>query len=285
MRGLQTMECKKSSLHQRLDELVMRVRLQAGLDTTFGGEVTEDGFVIDCVAGERMQSLVNLGIQIGAGLGGKSLMLARPVSVADYHHAHGITHHYDQAVSAAGLRSVFAIPVMVSGAPRAIVYGALRSPVPISDMRLAIVHRFVKQFEFDLRVQDEVERKLAELDAEASMARMREELRDIYAETLAIAATTDDPLLKTRIESLCERARTNAAIEAPRLLVPRSPLTKRELDVAVQVSAGCTNAEVADRLGLVSSTVKSYLKSAMRKLGVRNRMEFVSECRRIGLIP
>ncbi|MGH3519400.1 MAG: LuxR C-terminal-related transcriptional regulator [Haloechinothrix sp.] len=285
MRGLQTMERTRPPLHQRLEELVKRVRLQAGLDATFGGEVGQDGFVIDCTAGDRMQSLVNLNIQVGAGLGGKALVLARPVSVADYPHAGGITHHYDQAVSAAGLRSVFAIPVMPSGAPRAIIYGALRNPVPISDMRLSIVHRSIKQFEFDLRVQDEVERSLAELDAEASMARMREELRDIYAETRAIADKITDPLLRTRIESLCERARSNSVAGEPRIVLPSSPLTKRELDVAVQVSAGHTNGEVAERLGLLPSTVKSYLKSAMRKLGVRNRMEFVTECRRTGLIP
>lgn len=279
------MEAAKPSVHQRLEDLVRRVRLQAGLDTTFGGEVNGNGFVINCIAGDRLQSLMDLDIEVGAGLGGKALMLARPVSVADYHHAHGITHHYDHAVAAAGLRSVFAIPVIPSGAPRAILYGALRSPVPISDMRMSIVHRAVRQFEFDLRVQEEVERSLAELDAEASMARMREELRDIYAETRAIADKITDPLLKTRIETLCERARTHAGSEHLALEPPRNPLTKRELDVAVQVSAGCTNAEVAERLGLVPSTVKSYLKSAMRKLGVRNRMEFVTECRRTGLIP
>lgn len=285
MSGLQAMETAKPSVHQRLDDLVKKVRLQAGLDTTFGGEVNGDGFVIDCVAGDRLQSLLNLTIETGAGLGGKALMLARPVSVADYPYAGGITHHYDRPVAAAGLRSVFAVPVRPSGAPRAILYGALRSPVPISDMRLSILHRAVRQFEFDLRVQEQVERSLAELDAEASMARMREELRDIYAETKAIADKVTDPLLKSRLESLCERARRHAVTGRPVLEPPRSPLTKRELDVAVQVSAGHTNAEIAERLGLVASTVKSYLKSAMRKLGARNRMEFVTECRRTGLIP
>lgn len=287
MRGSQIMDRTRPTLHRRLDDLVRRVRLQAGLDTSFGGEVStgRDGFVIDCVAGDRLDSLLNLGIRTGAGLGGKALVLSRPVSVADYHHAHGITHHYDKAVAQAGLRSVFAIPVMPAGVPRAIIYGALRSAVPISDVRLAIVHRAVKQIEFDLLVQDEVERNLTELDVEASMARMREELRDIYAEAKAIAEKVDDPLLKSRIESLCTRARTNAVGVADEQPPARNPLTRRELDVAVQVSGGYTNAEVAERLGLVPSTVKSYLKSAMRKLDVRNRVEFVTECRRTGLIP
>lgn len=287
MRGSLTMDRPRPTLHQRLDELVKRVRMQAGLDSSFGGEVDvdHDGFVINCTSGERLESLKNLGIRTGAGLGGKALVLARPVSVADYKHAHGITHHYDKAVSAAGLRSVFAIPVMPAGVPRAMVYGALRSAVPVSDVRLAIVHRAIKQMEFDLLVQDEVERSLADLAAEASMARMREELRDLYAEAKAIAEKVTDPMLKSRIESLCTRARSTALPAAPEPAAGGPALTRRELDVAVQVAAGHTNAEVADRLGLVPSTVKSYLKSAMRKLGVRNRVEFVSECRRTGLIP
>lgn len=273
------------SLHERLTDLVGRVRSQAGLDTAFGGEVTGNGLIIDSVSGPRLQPLLNLSIEVGTGLGGKAIMLRRPVSVADYHQAHGITHHYDHVVSAAGLRSVVAIPVITAGAPRAMLYGALRSPVAISDARLSIVHRAIRQFEFELRVQEEVERSLAELDAAASMARMREELRAIYAETLAIAEKVTDPQLKLRMETLCTRARDNALAESPNRVPLDNPLTKRELDVAAQVAAGCTNTEVAERLGLVPSTVKTYLKSAMRKLEVRNRVEFVTECRRHGLLP
>lgn len=275
------------SIHQRLDELIRRVRVQAGLDATFAGIVSPgaDGFTIDTTSGERMESLFNLGILVGAGLGGKALMLARPAAVSDYGNANGITHHYDQAVSAAGLRSVFAIPVVPSDTPRAVVYGALRSPVPISDTRLSIVHRSIRQFEFDLRVREEVERNLAERGTETSMARMREELRDIYAETRAIADKITDPALKERIEALCERARSNALSRSPAPALPATSLTKRELDVVAQVAAGLSNADVAARLGLVPSTVKSYLKVAMRKFGVHNRMALVTECRRAGIVP
>lgn len=62
-------------------------------------------------------------------------------------------------------------------------------------------------------------------------------------------------------------------------------LTRRELDVVVQVAAGLSNADVADRLGLAPATVKSYLKTAMRKTGVHNRLALIAECRRAGVIP
>ncbi|MFC6932444.1 response regulator transcription factor [Actinomadura yumaensis] len=48
---------------------------------------------------------------------------------------------------------------------------------------------------------------------------------------------------------------------------------------------GCTNAEAAQRLGLLPETVKSYLRSAMRKLDSHTRLEAVSTARRAGLLP
>ncbi|MFC7745146.1 response regulator transcription factor [Nocardiopsis composta] len=48
---------------------------------------------------------------------------------------------------------------------------------------------------------------------------------------------------------------------------------------------GCTNADTAARLNLRPETVKSYLRSAMRRLGAHTRTEAVAEARRHGLLP
>ncbi|ATE55287.1 response regulator [Actinosynnema pretiosum] len=53
----------------------------------------------------------------------------------------------------------------------------------------------------------------------------------------------------------------------------RTPLTARELDVALAVARGGTNAEIAQRLSITLSTVKSHLTSVQQKLGARNRTE------------
>ncbi|WP_432196152.1 response regulator transcription factor [Streptomyces sp. bgisy027] len=47
----------------------------------------------------------------------------------------------------------------------------------------------------------------------------------------------------------------------------------------------CNNAEVGRRLSLLPETVKSYLRSAMRKLGAGTRFEAVVAARRQGLLP
>jgi DNA-binding CsgD family transcriptional regulator len=65
----------------------------------------------------------------------------------------------------------------------------------------------------------------------------------------------------------------------------RPALTPREVDVLSYVAIGCTNAEAAGRLGLLPETVKSYLRSAMRKLDAHTRLEAVASARRAGLLP
>ncbi|MEU4746390.1 response regulator transcription factor [Actinosynnema sp. NPDC023658] len=54
---------------------------------------------------------------------------------------------------------------------------------------------------------------------------------------------------------------------------PVEPLTDREEQVLAAVAAGCTNSEVAARLHITLSTVKTHITSLMNKLGVRNRVE------------
>lgn len=57
----------------------------------------------------------------------------------------------------------------------------------------------------------------------------------------------------------------------------RAHLTKREYEVLRLVAAGNTNPEIAEELGLARNTVKTYLQSAMTKLGARNRVEAIAK--------
>jgi two-component system response regulator DesR len=58
-----------------------------------------------------------------------------------------------------------------------------------------------------------------------------------------------------------------------RASVERPALSHRERQVLAYVSTGLTNAQIAVRLFLAESTIKSHLSSAFAKLGVRSRRE------------
>lgn len=53
-------------------------------------------------------------------------------------------------------------------------------------------------------------------------------------------------------------------------------LTPAERDVADLVARGLTNPEIAVRLGVSAGTVKDHVSSALRKLGVRTRVELAA---------
>ncbi|MFF1904952.1 LuxR C-terminal-related transcriptional regulator [Kitasatospora sp. NPDC058218] len=65
---------------------------------------------------------------------------------------------------------------------------------------------------------------------------------------------------------------------------PSAPLTRREHEVLRWAATGRTNPEIAAQLGLTRNTVTGYLKSAMHKLGVRNRTELALVARESGLV-
>jgi DNA-binding CsgD family transcriptional regulator len=61
-------------------------------------------------------------------------------------------------------------------------------------------------------------------------------------------------------------------------------LSKRELEVMKRISWGEGTKEMADNMNISEFTVKQYVKSAIRKLGVQNRPHAVSELLRNGII-
>lgn len=66
---------------------------------------------------------------------------------------------------------------------------------------------------------------------------------------------------------------------------PRSALrlTRREADLVESLLEGCTNKEIALRLGISDQTVKNQLTALYQKAGVRNRLGLVALTRRIRL--
>lgn len=67
--------------------------------------------------------------------------------------------------------------------------------------------------------------------------------------------------------------------------VEGAPLTEREREVLRALAEGLGNKQVAARLGIGTSTVKSHLEAIYAKLGAHTRSEAVARAMRAGLVP
>ncbi|MFE0513610.1 response regulator transcription factor [Streptomyces sp. NPDC058964] len=261
-----------------------RLRRTTGLPVAFGGLV-ESGrpqVRISELSGTSTMALRSLTVTSGNGLGGKAVALARPCAVTDYSSSRQISHEYDVPVAAEGIRSVFAVPVVVRRRVRGVLYGALRTAQPLGDRTLSAAVTAARDVEQALVVREEVRSLLAaarpEPVAAVGESAAWEQVREAHAALRALAPRIADPGLRSELLAAC------GLLTAP---TPATGvgLTPRELDVLACVADGATNAAVADRLGLRPETVKGYLRSAMRKLGAHTRGEAVANARRSGLLP
>ncbi|MFF2525282.1 helix-turn-helix transcriptional regulator [Streptomyces liangshanensis] len=267
---------------------LLRLRRTTGLPVAFGGLLHETGRLrIAELTGTASGALRGLAISSGNGLGGKSIALARPFAVTDYRQARHISHEYDAAVAAEGLRSVLAVPVVVQRRVRGVLYGALRTALPIGDRTFDAAAAAARDVEQALVVRDEVRRLLAVTREPAAGPAAWEEVRAAHSELRALAPRIADAETRDHLLAVCARLAgatgATAAPPAERHLPVR--LAPRELDVLTCVASGATNAAAAELLGLRPETVKGYLRSSMRKLGAHTRLEAVVAARREGLLP
>lgn len=251
---------------------------RAKVDIAFGARAVPGGdrLVIHRLRGARTTALQDLVVRNGAGLGGKAMMLKRPVTVTDYVRAPEISHHYDQPVSREGLHSIMAVPVLTAGQVTGVLYAGLRQRLELGErmQRLA------------MGLAGEVGRRLAApprppaaLQAPSADARLRDACRELGS----IIERVRDPAVRADLEALRRRLAAGAAPSGPRgAALSRTPLSPREQEALAHAAAGLPNVEIAARMGLSPGTVKAYLRSVMRKLGTRNRIEAVNAARALG---
>jgi DNA-binding CsgD family transcriptional regulator/tetratricopeptide (TPR) repeat protein len=121
-----------------------------------------------------------------------------------------------------------------------------------------------------------------------------------YEAALALIDADDDATLQRALGELqalgaqpaagivARRLRERGAVSLPRgqrAATRANPanLTPRELEVLTLVAEGLHNAEIADRLFLAEKTVAHHVSAILRKLGVPNRVQAVTEATRLGI--
>lgn len=181
----------------------------------------------------------------------------------------------------------------------AVLYGAMRTEVPFTEAAIHAAIATARLMERELgAVATRTEplsavvppghrasptRAVGAVPLPRSPGQSQESLRLAYRELQEVTEHVSDPLLRGRIGGVSELLRGLLDQEAK--VGGRLALTPRELEVLAQVALGLSNVETARRLTVSPETVKAYLRSIMRKLGVRNRTAAVHAARQLGMLP
>ena len=96
-------------------------------------------------------------------------------------------------------------------------------------------------------------------------------IRTIASGDAVVAPRITRRLLETFADQLPAAGDPSAAVEDPRLAL----LTPREREVLIEVAMGRSNAEIAARLFLTESTIKTHVARILPKLGLRDRVQAV----------
>ncbi|MCK0440871.1 LuxR C-terminal-related transcriptional regulator [Gordonia alkaliphila] len=270
----------EKSLAGPITEALRRVRRTSGVSLAFAG-VVRDGSAVTLAhfVGRTSGVLDGLSVEAGHGLGGKVLRLNRPLAVDDYLKTPHITHRYNPAISAEGLRAVAAVPAIVDGRVVAVLYGGLHCENPVGNRLFDTLVGEARTLEQQVAVS----RALIEADAGAGpdVDMLRDRMSQAYTRLRLLARTVDDAALADEIARI-----TDVLLDEPALRVPVAvTLTPREQDVLALAALGYSNARIGGELGVSAETVKGYMKAAMGKLEAGTRLEAVVLARRAGLLP
>jgi LuxR family transcriptional regulator, regulator of acetate metabolism len=262
-------------IERLLPERLHRLRRVTGLPVVFGGPTRQDTaqheLVITRLIGTLGDGLRNLAVPAGRGLGGVVLRDGVLRHIDDYAANATITHDYDRiVVEQERMRSLLAVPVIVDGVVRGVLYGAVRDTLPIGGrcMRSATLVAAQLQRDVEVLLQPPPESELLP----PTMAAL--------ADLADLIRTTSDAALRERLIRIHRDLDPGAASQPIRGTV----LAPRELEILRLVAVGASNLEVAAQLGLSPQTVKAYLRSAMGKLNVHNRTAAVHATRQAGVL-
>jgi DNA-binding NarL/FixJ family response regulator len=105
---------------------------------------------------------------------------------------------------------------------------------------------------------------------------------DLIAAIRVVAA--GDGMLAPAITRRLIAAFAGGAVTPPAGGTPPPGLTPREHEVLTLVASGLSNAEIGERLGVATGTVKTHVNALLSKLGVRDRVQATILAYDIGVV-
>lgn len=253
------------------------LRRAAGAAVVFGGLRSADRIRVTMAAGGHTGRLSTITLEPDKGLGGRSWLSRRPLTVHDYATCDDITHDFDRQILGEGIVSLSVVPIVVRRDVRGLLYAGTRGRVQGTRELVAGLRHAAERMSSELHLRDQVDARvrLVRTAQDPAVGAAGETLRELHAELRRVASETTDSATAQDLRHLLGTTESKSG----------EALTPRQVDVLSQVALGLRNAEVAERLGLSVTTVKSYLRDVMSRLGARTRYEAVLEARRRGLLP
>ena len=118
----------RSSDQVLVEQAVVALGRSSPHTVAFGGLAHDGAVHVSAISGEHTQSIEGLVVREHRGLGGRAMVESRPRLALDYRTSRTITHDYDAAILGARIVTLVAVPVLVSGRPRGMLYcGSRRS--------------------------------------------------------------------------------------------------------------------------------------------------------------
>ncbi|WP_406438210.1 response regulator transcription factor [Streptomyces sp. NBC_01613] len=107
---------------------------------------------------------------------------------------------------------------------------------------------------------------------------------DELAAAVRVVAAGDAVITPTLTRALIDTVREQPAVRPIQRNVGLGALTERERDVLTAVASGWSNSEIAARLSIAPTTVKSHVSHILAKIGARARVQAVAFAYESGLI-
>lgn len=188
-----------------------------------------------------------------------------------------------------GFPAIEVVGLATSGLEAVRMAGELAPDVVLMDLRMpqmdgveataTIVDRYPAVRIVVLTTYADDESVMAALTAGASGYVTKDSTKDDILRALEAAVAGQAILDSTVQHALVSAARTRPVRPAT---LPDG-LTDREAEVLVLIAEGCSNADIAERLYVAESTVKTHVNRIFAKTGSRDRAQAAAYAHRIGL--
>ncbi len=216
----------------------------------------EGGAVMLAASHHRSPEWEHLVVHPGDGVASRVLKLGGAVALKNYELESGSSEHLvDVFAHQEGAYGMLAVPIQRDGSVIGVLYAGVRRPEYIGDRGRTGLHNLAKLFAATLPLR-----------------------------AAANGAATDESQSPHHATPSCGHSKPKEPDNGycPALL--GGDLTDREKSILRLLSQGIATSEIAATEFLAVNTVRSYIQSALWKLGANSRLQAVAIAREVGLI-